>query len=549
MKSIISGLILLISLGLNAKTIYVDKVNGSHEFSGLSSDSAFKGIDDLKKIKFEKGDSLLFAAGQQFYGIVSINDFIGSADNMLVISSFGSNSELEYAIIDGKNHEAAIRILNSSGLKITKLHITANGGKAVTSSPGIKELRCGILFMVDKEGEFGEVQIDRVQIYDVFYHDIGFARGKDDVRTANGKQDYGWGIRVINNNVKSWMKGISISNSVIENVGHTGIKFTSKDWTSHRTTNLIIEKNQIIESGGPGIQMSGVEEVHVLRNSVNHSGSTSDSRKWGRGSGLWTWGSTDVLIEKNSFLNANGPGDSAGAHIDFNCKNIVIQYNLSMNNYGGFCEILGENYNCCYRYNISVNDGHRVKGENNAFQEGKVFWLSGYRGKNKRRDGPFNSYIYNNTIYVSKDIVAKIAVDKASKGVLIANNIFHFEGVSKLVLGDQYRPEKETSSKAPISSLTFTNNLFLAKDNWPSEVLVQPENSYYGDAGFLIESLKINDISVLRPTNIKLVKNRGIQISNILQDTIGLKIGLEVEKDILGNLIEGLPDLGAIEVE
>ena len=26
---------------------------------------------------------------------------------------------------------------------------------------------------------------------------------------------------------------------------------------------------------------------------------------------------------------------------------------------GGFCEILGDNINCGYRYNISVNDGYR----------------------------------------------------------------------------------------------------------------------------------------------------------------------------------------------
>ena len=109
---------------------------------------------------------------------------------------------------------------------------------------------------------------------------------------------------------------------------------------------------------------------------VHSSGSNDDSRKWGRGSGLWTWGSSDIIIEHNHFLHANGPADSAGCHIDFNCSNVVVQYNFSAYNAGGFCEILGNNYNCAYRYNISVNDGHRVKGENRAFQEGKTFWLS-----------------------------------------------------------------------------------------------------------------------------------------------------------------------------
>ena len=50
---------------------------------------------------------------------------------------------------------------------------------------------------------------------------------------------------------------------------------------------------------------------------------------------MWTWGSTLGLIEKNKFQNANGPADSAGCHIDFNCKDIVVQHNLSKNNAGG----------------------------------------------------------------------------------------------------------------------------------------------------------------------------------------------------------------------
>ena len=67
-------------------------------------------------------------------------------------------------------------------------------------------------------------------------------------------------------------------------------------------------------------------------------------------------------------MYANGPADSAGCHIDFNCDNVIVQYNLSVSNAGGFIEILGNNYNCSYRYNVSVNDGHRIKGKNNAFR-------------------------------------------------------------------------------------------------------------------------------------------------------------------------------------
>jgi hypothetical protein len=243
-------------------------------------------------------------------------------------------------------------------------------------------------------------------------------------------------------------------------------------------------------------------------------------------------------------MHANGPGDSAGCHIDFNCNDVIVQYNFSAFNAGGFCEILGNNYNCSYRYNVSVNDGHRVKGQNGAFQEGKIFWLSGYNGRGNKRTGPFNSYFYNNTIYVSKDIVAKIAVDKASSGVLIANNIFCIEGESKAVLGDQYTPEK--AGESSVQNIVFKNNLYLRDTNWPVDVLIQDQGKLFGDPGFGQAGGK--EIRNYIPRNTSLVANKGMAISKIPGDNIGLKVGLQVKRDILGNPISGLPDLGAIEI-
>ncbi|MCX6307973.1 MAG: hypothetical protein NTY32_03760 [Bacteroidia bacterium] len=45
-----------------------------------------------------------------------------------------------------------------------------------------------------------------------------------------------------------------------------------------------------------------------------------------------------------------------------------------------------------------------------------------------------------------------------------------------------------------------------------------------------------------------MIKNKGIEIPKIQGDTIGLVLGLKVEKDILGNKIVGKPDMGAIEI-
>ncbi|WP_235299522.1 right-handed parallel beta-helix repeat-containing protein [Portibacter marinus] len=535
-----------IAFHLSGKNIYIDGLKGSNNNDGRNINSAYLNLSALDDIKWEAGDSLLLAGGHRYKGMIDLEGVISSEDQWMVITSYGQ----DMAIIDGSGYEAAIRIKNSRSIKIYNVKVTANGGRVVIPSHGIQPMRCGILFLANKAGDFGNLVIDKVDVFDIFYGSQEVRRSEDEVRTANGTQPYGWGIRIINSHNDAMVSDVNIVACKINNTGHTGLKLTSSvDWSSHRIHTVNITDCEVRHTGGPGIQMSGVRDVMVSGNTVDHSGSTSDTRKWGRGSGLWTWGSKNIQIQKNRFTNANGPADSAGVHIDFNCSNVVIQYNLSMNNAGGFCEILGNNYNCCYRYNISVNDGHRIKGESGAFQEGKIFWLSGYSGKGKKRNGPFNSYFYNNTIIVQKGIQANIAVANTSEGVLIANNIFHIEGESSVVLGDQYQPEQQGDSLQQIPRVIFSHNLFLRKEGWPENVIIQPKHSFFGDAEYNKVGKNLLGLEHLMPQNHAIVKDKGIIIQKIPFDEIGLEIGLDVERDILGNKVVGLPDLGAIEVK
>ena len=525
-------------------TYYFDSVNGSDLNQGISSEKPFRTLNKINEIDFNSGDSILLSNGSYFSGNIKLID-----KNDIHISNY-NNQEKTYPIINSKGHIAGVYIENSSNISVSKIQVTANGGGVIEEYENLSTnkitdkaiMRAGILVNVSKKKIFKNILIDNVIVSNIFFEDLGFKRDPSEVRTSMGTQAYGFGIRFFNSSQSGSIEDIIVSNCFIENVGHTGIKMTSS--IGKRFKNIEVSNNRLLRTGGPSIQFSRVEDLHVYGNEVKFSGSPDDTRKWGRGSGLWTWGSSNVLIEKNSFMYANGPADSAGVHIDFNCDNVIIQHNLSVGNAGGFIEILGNNYNCSYRYNISVNDGHRIKGQNNAFQEGKTFWLSGFIGRGRERNGPFNSYIYNNTIYVKEDIISKIAVDKASNGVLVANNIFHIEGDSEFVLGDQYRPDKGGGNK--IKNVFFENNLFLKDSYWPKDVLIQPLNSLFGNANF--KNGGGEKISNYIPLNNKLIKDKGVVINNIYNDSIGLKGGLNVEFDILGNKIKDLPDLGAIEL-
>ena len=488
-------------------------------------------IETLKDLALQAGDTLSFRSNEVFRGSVVLEG-IDALDRPVVVTSTGAVP----ALIDAAGEAEGILIRNCRGVRIERLAITADGagGKLAGEDPARERaMRCGIRVDATLPGTYGGIVISDVDIRNVFFEEPGFVRSAKETRTANGTQSYGWGIRVFGEE-NAVIDGVRISDCRIDNVSHTGIKFTGRRVEAVR--NVDLAGNRVTATGGPGIQMSGVRNAYVHHNTVDRSGSADDSRKWGRGSGYWCWSSSDILLEYNSFTNASGPADSAGAHIDYNCSDVILQYNFSANNAGGFVEILGNNRNCAYRFNISVDDGFRRKGQNGALQEGKTLWLSGYCGKKRR--GPYNCYIYNNTIYVSSDIEAKFALENTTSGALIANNLFYIEGKTAVVRGDQYNPERPGASRP--EGIHILNNLYLHGGVLPPEY--KDESPLFGTPG--LRNPGGWQASDYIPFDCGLLK-RGVRIRKIPGDRVGLKPGLDVSRDFLGNRIRR-PIIGAI---
>lgn len=526
----------LVAVEVNATNYYINSDTGNDNNKVAKKSTPWKTTAPFSKLQLKAGDSVLFATGQSFAGGLLLANVYGDAQHPVVISSYIFKGKKK-PILDAGSALQAILVQNSSYLKITGLEITARiPYQQNTANASL--MRCGILVEVTKAESYRSIELADLLVHDVYFNPPGFRRSADEIRTANGTQSYGWGIRFINNTSAGKLTGIKVFRTEIYNVCHTGLKFTA---TVGGLQTIEVAHCTVHDTGGPGMQLSGVTDGHIHHNKINRSGSVGDSRNWGRGSGLWTWSCSNVLIEHNRFENANGPGDSAGVHIDYNCSDVIVQYNFSRNNAGGFCEILGNNFNCAYRYNISVNDGHRIKGQNGAFQEGKVFWLSGYQGEKKPPLGPFNSYFYNNTIYVDATITPKISISSSADGILIANNVFYFENDAIVVTGDQKKNEQADFNA---TNVVFTNNYFLRKTTWPQQLLEDKRpvtgNLIFSKKGRLGAADYI-------PVNGSLLKDKGIVLSKIPGDSKGLLPGLQVTHDFLGNPIIGTPDIGAVE--
>lgn len=346
------------------------------------------------------------------------------------------------------------------------------------------------------------------------------------------------------NNDTHYLEDVTISNCTIEDTATHAIQLVKwKGDSIEVNRNIQILDNTISYVGGAGILLGRAKDSLVAGNIVNYTGANTDSRMLARGSGLWTWFCSDTVAEYNHFSHAREILDSCGMHIDIGNHNVVYQYNFSKDNEGGFVEILGDSTNCVYRYNISINDGARIKGVNGAQHNGCTFWLGGYTGTGSPKSGPFNSYIYNNTVYVDASITSRYDIEHSAKGAYFANNLICIEGAVE--------DDTDETSVWPWfgeahADIYFVNNRFVSNSvpndrAWDhftdNSVITSPEFlDYHG----LVPEAYIN-------FNKSEILNTGSSNILIPGDTIGVVGGVVPVYDANGNKISQDLDIGAYE--
>ena len=417
----------------HASDYYVSASQGSDTNSGLTAELAFQSLVKVNSLGLLPGDRVLFKSGDAWSGMFWPKGS-GTKTLPIRISSYGGDVP---AIIDGDGFQASILIFNDDYYEIDNLeltnqstHLSSNGQVKKKSGFGGQEnswgsgrdVRFGIKIVASTRS-LSYFRFNHLNIHDIY---------PTPNNLAIKHQGYGFKFEsqsnVAANNIHT-ISNVQIDSVTIARTGHYGIWIKPLGLSGsdlHKHFDFTLSNSSFLNTGGSGFVPNKTANILVENNLFDGTGSSVDPRMWQRGSGTWPFDSKDVVIQGNVFMNAKGPLDSYGVHIDYNNENVVVQYNFSYNNEGGFVQILGANINSGYRYNISVADGSRVEGVNQALQNGRIFHVSDFCNVNAGCPST-NNFVYNNTVFVPASISPEIYFHANSGETVFYNNLVYLE--------------------------------------------------------------------------------------------------------------------------
>lgn len=421
----ISTVLLLFFLGQSfaQRTYYFSSSTGIDKPNNQLGNEAnpFKTISQLNSLALAAGDKILFKKGDTFIGQI-VAGYSGNIGLPIVYDSYGTGNLPILSASDGSNGIgdpiSTIRIFARQYLEFRNLQI--ENERRDTFLGSVDNQAYGIYYTSSKtlptSGNFedGTVTISKyLRFSNLRFQNIyaisSVGTEFDAINTS--------GIHFIN----AFANDVIIEDCYFTDIERVGI------WLKQYVSDAIIRNNKFIDIGGSGTIMSRTKRVLYENNLMRFTGSNSDSRMTARGSGMWVFGSDDVVAQYNTSQHARGGGDSSGMHVDFGNKNVLFQYNYLEDSAGGFCETLGKNDNIIWRYNISVNEGDK-SGVN------KLLWVSDYAGATSNIKST-NVFVYNNTIYQGlkyQNIMADSKISLIATSLNFVNNIIYLEPTARL---------------------------------------------------------------------------------------------------------------------
>lgn len=434
------------------RNYYVSSSEGNDSNDGLSPAHPWVSLVKTNDQFLNPGDSVLFKSGDTFIGQLTILNS-GTPESPLYFGSYGEGALplLDGAKAEGGAHLTTIEITNQDNIEIANLEIT---NERMVSRSGVSDV---LAYGINVTNSGSDI-LRNYHFHDLTVRDV-FALSVEDVEfdaisvaainfTTTKNTELG---------KEKNIQDVLIEDCYITRTTRLGIKMGHGGGSDgvgndsiNRNQNLVFRNNYFYQTGGTCILPNSSYNTLIEHNTFEEPGSDVDPRMANRGSSVWFWNSQNAISQFNSAYHVRGYLDSYGQHIDYGNRNIMIQYNYSEDSEGGFVEILGDNVNSVFRFNVSVNDGVRES-------KGNTLWVSDFAGENNRIKSD-SSYIYNNSVYV--DAAIKPDIEFIGKNIFVYNNIFHATGAA--AIGQSVNVDIEEGSQLHMSNNLYFGNISAA---------------------------------------------------------------------------------------
>ena len=397
------------TLTSEAATYYVSNT-GNDKNSGTNQEQAWRSLEKASSVTLKPGDKLLLECGS-VWNEPLFPKGEGTKDEPITLGSYGEGKK---PLINGNGitdlyYGGTVSLYNQSYWTIQDIEVT-NISEEMAWRTGIS------VYFEDTVG-YG------ITIKNVTVHDVMGGAGISGVRQMNTTQwCSGISVRAITpNKVTTYVDDVLIENCEVYDVRRSGITVESnfnspiallENSYSH---NVTVRNNTVHDIWGDGIVLAGVENGLVEHNVAYDTNLMSMNGSPTANVGIWGIHSNNLIFRYNESYLCHTTHDGYGFDIDGDNNNVVMEYNYSHDNDGGFMLLVNyRNNNFTIRNNISQNDHQWFIACAHFPESPSSFW--NISGK-----------IYNNTFYSKERGLKYILMLGRPKEMEVYNNIFYAE--------------------------------------------------------------------------------------------------------------------------
>jgi hypothetical protein len=487
---------ILFSSCTSENVYYIDPENGNDRHSGLSPDAAWASLEKVNETIFQPGDQILFKAGAQWEGQLELKGS-GTSEAPIRINRYGEGKN---PAIHGQGEKLYTLLLhNVEYWEVRKLEITNTGAER-------EARRRGVLISAEDFGDCHHIVLDSLEIHHV---------NGSLVKSEGGGSAILW--RNSGDSIKTRFEDLQITNCHLHHCGRNGINSSgyTKRSNWHPSTGVVIRNNLLEQIPGDGIVPIGTDGALIEHNVMRDSPDILSHEE--AAAGIWPWSSDNTVIQFNEVSGHRAKWDGQGFDSDWNCRNTIIQYNYSHDNYGGFALICNNGHNIgsdgnigtqstIIRFNVSINDGIR------PYPTERRGWFS----PAMHISGPVeDTRIYNNVFIIPEklsDDIDQTIIEMDNwggpwpKDTWLGNNIFYVEKRANFVF------------KEDINTIFNSNCFYGVFDQLPDDpnaIFEDPrfKNVFARGEGFeVLKSFMLTKESPLIGRGLQIENNGGLDI-------------------------------------